>query len=66
MTRGHAARLWRWPAALAVLTVLGLLAALFIGDTISQWVCWLSLALPLMTSARVLSLAGTTRNGRDA
>ena len=64
MSRGPAARLWRGPAALAILTSFGLLAALFIGDPLSHWVCWLSLALLLTISICVLSPGGTNRNGR--
>jgi hypothetical protein len=41
-------RIWRWPALLAVLTVLGLLSAL-IGQTGFWWTfSWIALAAPLV------------------
>ena len=66
MHRPHVVRLWRWPAALAFATVLGLLADLYDGDAISRWLCWLSLALPLVIAAHVLSPAAPVRKDLDA
>lgn len=42
---------WRWPIALAIATVFGLLAAL-IGEGGVWWaLCWIALASPLATIA---------------
>lgn len=56
MTGDHAmVRLWRWPIALAALTIVGLLAALLGGDGAARWLCWIALAAPLGIVMRVLS-----------
>jgi hypothetical protein len=49
--------IWRWPAALAVLTICGLLCAL-LGQT-GAWLVlsWLALALPLLLIVRNLCRA---------
>ncbi|MDB5654624.1 MAG: hypothetical protein JWQ94_2237 [Tardiphaga sp.] len=45
------AQIWRWPAALALLTVFGLVSAL-IGHGGIWWVLsWTALALPLVVAA---------------
>jgi hypothetical protein len=44
---GSAWRIWRWPLAIALLSVFGLLSAL-LGDGGIWWLfCWIALALPL-------------------
>jgi hypothetical protein len=44
-------RIWRWPAALAALTVFGLLSAL-LGQGGIWWVLsWIALSMPLVTAA---------------
>ncbi len=37
---------WRIPAALAVLSVIGLAAAI-LGDGVWDWLCWATLSVPL-------------------
>ena len=41
---------WRIPAALAVLSVIGLAAAI-LGDGLWDWLCWATLSVPLAASA---------------
>lgn len=51
---GHSARMriWRWPVAVAALTLFGLLAAL-LGQGGVWWVLsWIALAAPLLLIAR--------------
>jgi hypothetical protein len=44
-------RVWRWPGALATLTVFGLLSAL-LGQGGIWWVLsWIALSMPLVTAA---------------
>ena len=44
---GATAQIWRWPAAIALLTVFGLLSAL-LGQSAVWWVLsWTTLAVPL-------------------
>ncbi|OYU86561.1 MAG: hypothetical protein CFE29_27830 [Bradyrhizobiaceae bacterium PARB1] len=48
MTRNNAARIWRWPFLLAVLTCLGLASAL-LGEGGVWWgLSWIALAIPLV------------------
>lgn len=42
--------IWRIPAALAVLSVVGLAAAI-LGDGIWDWLCWATLSVPLAVCA---------------
>ncbi|HKV16511.1 MAG TPA: hypothetical protein VJQ81_15790 [Reyranella sp.] len=46
-----AARIWKWPLVLAILTVLGLLAALLGQDALWWVVSWATLAAPLAVIA---------------
>jgi hypothetical protein len=49
-------RIWRWPAALAALTLFGLLSAL-LGQGGIWWVLsWIALSMPLVTAAIACSL----------
>ncbi|PWC47249.1 hypothetical protein ACHMW5_20170 (plasmid) [Azospirillum melinis] len=41
---------WRIPAALAVLSVVGLAAAI-LGDGVWDWLCWATLSVPLAVCA---------------
>jgi hypothetical protein len=41
---------WRWPVALAGLTVVGLVSALFV-DGIGDAVAWIGLGVPLLVGA---------------
>ena len=43
-------RVWRIPAALAVLSVIGLTAAI-LGDGLWHWLCWTTLTAPLAVCA---------------
>ena len=47
----NAARIWKWPLVLAVLTVFGLLAALLGQDALWWAVSWATLAAPLVVIA---------------
>jgi hypothetical protein len=47
----NAARIWKWPLVLAVLTVFGLLAALLGQDALWWGVSWATLAAPLAVIA---------------
>ncbi|HCX16570.1 MAG TPA: hypothetical protein DHH36_06680 [Afipia sp.] len=40
-------RIWRWPTAIAFLSILGLFSALLGGGGIWWVLCWIALALPL-------------------
>ncbi len=44
---------WRIPAALAVLSVIGLAAAI-LGDGGWDWLCWATLSVPLVVCATKL------------
>lgn len=48
--RGGMSGIWRIPAALAVLSVVGLAAAI-LGDGIWDWLCWATLSVPLAVCA---------------
>lgn len=45
------ARIWKWPVALAGLTLLGLLAALLEQDDAWRIVSWIALGIPLIVVA---------------
>lgn len=52
MRRGPLSPQWRWPTLLAILTVIGLAAALF-GEGGPLWLLsWLALGAPLAVAAR--------------
>jgi hypothetical protein len=54
MTRNSAAMIWRWPLALAVLTCLGLAAAL-LGEGGVWWgLSWIALTIPLVVIAAAI------------
>ncbi|MBP2301056.1 hypothetical protein [Azospirillum picis] len=42
--------IWRVPAALAVLSTVGLAAAI-LGDGAWDWICWIALSVPLAVCA---------------
>lgn len=48
--RGGMSGVWRIPAALAGLSVVGLAAAI-LGDGIWDWLCWATLSVPLAVCA---------------
>ncbi|MCG6206048.1 hypothetical protein LPW26_15465 [Rhodopseudomonas sp. HC1] len=52
-----AGRQWLWPIALAAATLFGLLSALAGDHGIWRGLCWIALALPLLTIAWCASAA---------
>ncbi|HVY15010.1 MAG TPA: hypothetical protein VHB27_07275 [Rhodopila sp.] len=56
---------WRWPIAIAMLTVFGLFAALLGQGGVWLWLSWAALAFPLAVILACLSRSGKAgRQGR--
>ncbi|NHW00579.1 hypothetical protein [Stutzerimonas degradans] len=53
-------RIWRWPLALGLLSLLGLLAGL-VSDGIGDWLSWATLSLPVAIGAKALAGGRQTR-----
>ncbi len=63
--RGATLRLWGWPVALAVLTMLGLLSALLGGDLFWYMLSWTALTVPLAVIIRY-GAPGLAARGRSS
>jgi hypothetical protein len=50
MKAGDGVLVWRWPAVLAGLTVVGLVSALFV-DGVGDAAAWIGLGVPLVVGA---------------